>query len=523
MTKEQKENLFILIKSMSKSEKRQFKLYAGRVGANQHAKFLYLFNLLDRAKTYDEKEILKKNFVTKQQLSNLKAHLYRQILISLRMTPAIQNERMQIREQLDFATVLYQKGLYKQSLKILDKAKTIANRYEEKYAAFEIVELEKVIESQYITRSMSNRAEALIHDASYLAAENQLCSDLSNLSLQLYERLIKAGYAKSDEEFREVTKFFFERLPKVEYEQLGFRERMWFCKAHVWYGLITQDFLASFKFATRWVELFDEFPRMIPSHPVFYLKANNFLLEALALLKYPSRFKKVLNKMQLVIDSPTFPKNDNIMALSFLYSYTNRLNLYFLEGRFRKGLVIIPEIIDQIELYKNQIDPHHVMLLYYKVACLYFGADEHQNAIHYLKKIIENKDLKMREDLLCFARVLSLFSHYEAGYDYDLDKHIRDTYKFLLKMDDLHEVQKSMIVFIRRLGDIFPHELKKHFKALHIELKQYEDDPYERRAFLYLDILSWLESRIENRPIEQIIQRKAAKTHRHHRPTMEPI
>ena len=118
---------------------------------------------------------------------------------------------------------------------------------------------------------------------------------------------------------------------------------MWFCKAHVWYGLITQDFLASFKFATRWVELFDEFPRMIPSHPVFYLKANNFLLEALALLKYPSRFKQVLNKMQLVIDAPTFPKNDNIMALSFLYSYTNRLNLYFLEGRFRKGLVIIPD------------------------------------------------------------------------------------------------------------------------------------------------------------------------------------
>ena len=522
MTKEHKENLFILIKSMSKSEKRQFKLYAGRVEANQNAKFLHLFNLLDRASEYNEADILKKKFVTKQQLSNLKAHLYRQLLISLRMTPSIQNERMQIREQLDFATVLYQKGLYKQSLKLLDKAKAIANRYEEKYAAFEIVELEKVIESQYITRSMSNRAEELIHDASHLAAENQLCSDLSNLSLQLYERLIKAGYAKSDEEFREVTKFFFERLPNVEYEQMGFRERMWFCKAHVWYGLITQDFLASFKFATRWVELFEQYPRMIPSHPVFYLKANNFLLEALALLKYPSRFKRVLKKMQAVINATTFPKNDNILALSFLYSYTNQLNLYFMEGKFREGLVVIPEILEQIEQYKNQIDPHHVMLMYYKVACLYFGADEHEKAIVYLQRIIENKDLKMREDLLCFARVLSLFAHYEAGYDYDLDKHIRETYKFLLKMDDLHEVQKSMIAFIRRLGDIYPHELKEHFKALHKELKEYEDDPYERRAFLYLDILSWLESRIQNRPIEQIIQAKA-KTHRQHRPSMEPM
>ena len=261
---------------------------------------------------------------------------------------------------------------------------------------------------------------------------------------------------------------------------------------------------------------------MIPSHPVFYLKANNFLLEALALLKYPSRFKRVLKKMQAVIDATTFPKNDNILALSFLYSYTNQLNLYFMEGKFREGLVVIPEILEQIEQYKNQIDPHHVMLMYYKVACLYFGADEHEKAIVYLQRIIENKDLKMREDLLCFARVLSLFAHYEAGYDYDLDKHIRETYKFLLKMDDLHEVQKSMIAFIRRLGDIYPHELKEHFKALHKELKEYEDDPYERRAFLYLDILSWLESRIQNRPIEQIIQAKA-KTHRQHRPSMEPM
>jgi len=133
---------------------------------------------------------------------------------------------------------------------------------------------------------------------------------------------------------------------------------------------------------------------------------------------------------------------------------------------------------------------------------------------------VQNKGLKMREDLLCFARVLNLVAHYEAGYDYHIDSHIRDTYKFLLKMDDLHEVQKSMISFIRKLGDIYPHDLKVHFKQLHAELKQYEDDPYERRAFLYLDILSWLESKIENKPIAQIIKAKALKHQRQHKPSI---
>jgi len=80
-----------------------------------------------------------------------------------------------------------------------------------------------------------------------------------------------------------------------------------------------------------------------------------------------------------------------------------------------------------------------------------------------------------------------------------------------------------MIGFIRTLGNIYPHELKENFVKLHAELKQYEDDPYERRAFLYLDILSWLESKIENKPIAQIIKNKAAKSLRQRKHSIEHL
>ena len=128
MINDQKDNLFQLIKSLTKSEKRQFKLYVGRMGSNNDSKFLNLFNLLDKSSKYSEKLILEKGVVTKQQLSNLKAHLYKQILISLRLNPIHQNVRIQIREQLDFATILYQKGKifhalgkYRESLDLFDK------------------------------------------------------------------------------------------------------------------------------------------------------------------------------------------------------------------------------------------------------------------------------------------------------------------------------------------------------------------------------------------------------------------
>ncbi|MDB4851307.1 hypothetical protein OAH61_02710, partial [Flavobacteriaceae bacterium] len=227
MTKSQKDNLFQLVKSLSKSEKRQFKLYVGRLGVNTDSKFLNLFNFLDKATTYNETSILEKSGIKKQQLANVKAHLYKQILISLKLSPSHQNVRSQIREQLDFASILYHKGLYKQSLKILEKAKEFAILNEEKNLAYEVVELEKVIESQYITRSISSRADELTIQAKELSALNVIASKLSNLSLQLYGIILKSGYVKNEKENSYIKNYFYKRMPNYDISQLGFREKLW--------------------------------------------------------------------------------------------------------------------------------------------------------------------------------------------------------------------------------------------------------------------------------------------------------
>lgn len=509
MTNTHKDTLFVLIKSLSKSEKRQFKLYVGRLGVNTDAKFLALFNLLDRMRMYNEKQILESGIVKKAQLSNLKAHLYKQILVSLRLNPVNQNVRVQIREQLDFATILYQKGLYKQSLKILDKAKNFAIENEEKNVAYEIVELEKIIETQYITRSIPDRADELAVQAKKLSAQNVMTSKLSNLSLQLYSMMLKVGYVRNDEDLQGVKDYFEAHLPAYQIEDLGFREKLWLYKAYLWYSLLTQDFLSAYKYASKWVDLFYENPDMISLNPVFFLKGNHYLLEALFFVKYSTQFKDTLERLEKQVNHAKFPQNDNIASLSFLYINSNKLNLHFLEGTFSRGLYLVNIIEYGIKKHKDRIDAHHVMLLYYKIACLYFGNSDHKNCILYLKKIISNKNLKMREDLMCFARVLSLVAHYEAGMDYHLEVQLKSTYKFLLKMNDLQAVQREMIKFLRNLGDIYPSELQNEFQKLYNELKKYENHPYEKRAFLYLDILSWLESHLENRPVGDIIREKA--------------
>lgn len=508
MTNESTDNLFSLIKSLSPSEKRQFSLYVGRIGVNADSKFLNLFRIISRQTKFDEDAILTSSRISKKQLSNVKAHLYKQILISLRLNPVHQNIPVQIREQMDFAFILYRKGLYKQSLRMLDKVKTMALHYDEKNVAYEIVEWEKIIESQYITRSISNRAEVLIAQAEDLSRLNLITNKLSNLSLQLYGIFLKMGYARTEEEADSIRSFFHNSLPRFKLEELGFREKLWLFRAHLWYSFITQNFLSCYRYSMKWIELFNANPHFIPVNPVLYLKGNHYLLESLFYLNHVSMFEKVLNDLEASLKDPKIPDDDNIAALSFLYLYSNKLNLRFMKGDFDGGDVLVEKIEKKIRKFETRIDQHHIMVFYYKIGSLYFGNGEYRKSISFLQKIINNKNLEMREDLLCFSRILNLVAHYEAGLDYHLERLIKSTYKFLIKMNDLHEVQKEMIRFLRNLPDVSPFDIKDEFRELHQTLKQYEDHPYERRAFLYLDIISWLESKIDNRPVAEIISEK---------------
>jgi len=508
MPKVQKDNLFDLVKSLTKSEKRQFKLYVGRLGVNEDAKFIHLFNVLDRSNSYDEQEILKDGSITKRQLSNLKGHLYRQILISLRLNPSQQNLRIQIREQLDFATILYHKGLYNQSLRILEKAKNLAIEHEEKNIAYEIIELEKIIESQYITRSSATRAELLTTQTEHLNKLNALSSELSNLSLQLYGIFLKQGYVKNDSEYKEIKTYFETNLPKYDLAELGFRERLWVNKVHLWYSFLIQDFLSAYRYSRRWVNLFVEHPAMVQLNPVFFVRGQQYLLEALFYIRDIERFEQALTYLQEQVNSSEFPRSENIDSLIFLHLYSHKINLHFMRGSFAEGIELVPEVLAGMQEHHSTIDEHHIMVFYYKIACLYFGAGDNHGCIEYLQKIIANKSLRMREDLMCFSRILNLVAHYEAGEDYHLDRLIKSTYKFLIKMEDLYEVQKEMIKFLRGLGDIYPHQINAEFKKLYDTLKQYEDDPFERRSFLYLDILSWLESHFTGVPIPEIIRKR---------------
>jgi len=509
MSKQKKDLVWELVQVLTKAEKRQFKLYAQRMERNENSKFIALFDLLNKSDCYDEVKILEKKIVTKNQLSNLKSHLYKQILTSLRMHAASNSIKLQLRDQVDSALVLYNKGLYLHALKILGRAKALASKNEYLTVLFEIIDFEKVIESQFITRSKSDRADELCAQSNEVITKISVISKLSNASLQLYNFLLQFGYVKNESEKKQIDQLFEANVnPGENLANFSFLEKLWFYKANLWYYFIIQHYDKAYEYASLWAEMFEANPLMKINHPIFYLKGNHYLMEVLFYLWNIEKHSAVLDNLLLNIAHENLTLNGNSETLAFLYTRSNQLNEAMLTFSYEKGALLIKRIVKELPEFKNRLDEHHIILFYYKFACIYFGLENYEKCNQYLDCLIKNKNIRIGKNLMCNAMFLSIFSNYDKGDFEAFEKALNTAYKYLSQANNLNEVYVKIMHFIKKISKAYPHEIKPMFTQLRDELLPYTNHPYERRTFLYLDIISWLDSKIVGKPMVVVMMEK---------------
>ncbi len=511
MSNSQKDQLFTLIKILSKAEKRNFKLYANRFQSGVDTKFIQLFDVLDKLGEYDEQQILRKlPSVKKRHLANLKRHLYKQILISLRLIHINKNIDIQIREQLDFARILYSKGLYMQSLKLLDRIKQIAEEHHQDILHLEILNFEKFIESRHITRSRSEEGhmETLLEESSKRSHVAYRTSLLSNLNIQIQGWYIQHGHATTEEACRKVQDYFDTLFPGTTEHELTFFEKANLHQARMWLHYICLDFSGALGEAREWVNLFDDHPQMQEKDPDLYMRGLYYLLVFFFLLRERDLFRRYLQQFEDFVSASQEHFNPNSRMIAFVYLYLSKLNHLFLCGQFKTGLKLIPEILRQLSTYEAHTDQHRILLFYYKIAYLHFGLGEFESAIQYLNRIILLKTGYLREDIHINASLLHLICHYELGN--------LDTVEYLLpavsrafeKAKDLGDIQRATLRFLRELTKTAPTASRAAFLRFRDKLDRLAEAPYETKATLYLDIPLWVKSHLQQCRIQDLFGNK---------------
>ena len=500
--------LFQLIHSLQKSEKRNFKLYIKRSSGKEDLKIIQLFDAMDKLNEYDEKQLLKKMpNITKSQLANLKTHLYKELLASLRLIKSTDSIDMQLHEQLDYARILYNRGLYMQSLKILEKVKEVSHAYFQDSLLGQAISLEKKIETLHITRSMQNRPEKLTEEAIEVNERRKNITKLSNLALQMYSWYVKYGHARNEEEEKKVKKYFNQNLPSNARKLHGFYERLYLYQSSCWYAFICQDFLKYYRYAKKWVDLFNEYSAMIPVEPGHYIKGMHNILNAHFDLRNYKGFADSLHQFETFADSPIANQHENFRVQTFIYLYTAKINQHFMHGTFKEGLSLIPYIESKLKEYALYFDNHRVLVFNYKIATLYFGSGDYATCIDYLHRIIHD-NVDLRYDIQCYARLLHLLAHYELENFDIMDSLIKSVYRYMTKMETITVIEEEIFKFLRASFRLTRRELKPELEKLLQKIKHLERSRFETRSLAYLDIISWLESKVYEKPMSEIIHEK---------------
>lgn len=510
MPKQKTDDLLKLIGSLNRAEKRHFRLFVKRnQAANADILFLQLFDIMERTGEYDEEKVLDKIAgIKKTQLSNLKAHLYKQLLTSLRLLNRNKDEEITLRENLDYARILYNKGLYHQSLDILDKLKKRALNIEMHVTALEIAQFEKLIEGQYITRSIAGRAEDLSEETSELVRHVDATNAYANLAIRLYALYLRTGMVSGEDQLGMVRSFFRAGLPPTKYDDLDFWGKVYYCQSYAWMHLMSHEHALCYRYTQRWVDLFQDNERMIQVNPPLYLKGLHSNLATLYRMWHYDKFVEQLNVLELFPHVVDLPGNFNVQSLYHLYQFDHQIRKHFLEGTFAEGLGLVPELEELLADNRYNWDHHRIMVFKYRIACLYFGSGDNSRAVDHLNEIINQRSPNYRSDIQAYARILSLICHFEMGNVQLVEYQVKSVYRFLAKVEHLQDTQQLIFRFLRRIPRIREDQLRDEFIQLKSKLEAVAARPFENRPFTYLDIPSWLESKIEGVTVSEVIRRK---------------
>ncbi len=500
-------DVFLLVKSLTIAEKRHFKSYSQRNQSGKGLKFLKLFDVIDKQKVSNDELIFNElKDVSKSQYANLKRHLYSQILSSLKIINKSKHPNIQIREYIDFADTLYGKGLYLQALKILEIAKREAKKYHFNYMHLTIIEFEKQIEMRHITRSGSEKVGQLVTESN---ETNKRVSDtiyLSNLRIELHGMYIRNGHSRNDKQQAALQKYFNKKIKQVDRQSLGIVECIYLFQSYVWFHFIQLDFESCRYYANEWIKLFDDNPELIDRDINLLMRAYHYHLSSSYHLNDHFEFEKKHEELERLRKEKYKILNSNSQIISFLYVHSGRLDKIILSGSFEKGQEVIPRTLKRIQRYRNKLDSHRILVFYFKIAWIYFGNKEIDKSIQFLNRIVNQEMQNLREDIQIYARLLFLMCHYEINNFDTINYLMKGFANFFKKISEQYPLQLVTHDLFKKITSTPLADHKKIFKNTFVLLNELAADPFQRTSLRYLDVFSWVQSKVERKTLASVIK-----------------
>ena len=500
-------DLFQLIKSLTKSEKGYFKKINSIHIRGEKNNYMRLFEAIDKQEVFDEHKIILqfKGDTFTNQLSVAKNYLYNLILKSLEQYYSSINS--ELRSLLNQLEILFNKKLFKQAEKILERAKKTAQKYENTHYTLQLFVWENrlLIQLSYKGKT-KEEIEHEIHSKVFKELEKyKRYWEYDLLTMKLFLGKNNKGSSQSKEDIEYQKEIMNNPLLKKENLADIFISKYYFYICHHRYLINKDDLGKALLYAQKLVKLFEDNPHRIKERPLNYQAALQSLI--ICLIKI-NRLEEALIEIKKLKSLPT---NSPIVASQLFYlANALELEVYLLTGEFEKVLYLIDEI-SPIFQENKEIKNEYELTFFYKVVLIYFTVENYSLANVYLNKILNNTTKALNQhSTYDFAHILSLITHFELGKLDLLHYEIRSTYNYLEKKGSLDEFERVFLDFLgKKLINVMDSkDVNKKFRKLKDKLLGISTHVFQNKSRGYFDFESWIDSKIERKPFIEIVKRK---------------
>jgi len=501
------EHLFYLIQSLSKSEKKSFKLIVNQYSKGDDNNYTLLFDTISQMDEYDHELLIKKlnKKVKPINISPLKVQLTNIILKSLRNKYSTSNVSFKITMYIDYIAILFEKGLYPQAKKILSKAKEIAVNNEmylqlDNLAIWEYKIAEKESNKEDINRYLEV-TYPLIKSAREL---NDILAEFEFLQAKIRSILLEGksiGSKATDNQLEEIVE---NPVMKIDIENFPSSCQVDF---HCIWG--HYHFLKGNKYETYYHR--KKALELIPFKSFIireWLTHARYVLIGLSQFKmndeYNAELVYILDKIkQVPKEVRTSSFEDELNTTLFNINLDNDLT----EGKFSKIVTYTANVENLLTATNFQIDSNLTLVFQYNLCYAYIGSGNYKRALFWANRLI-NDSTGLREDLQSYVRIMNICIHYKIGNESLIETLILSTTRFLQKKNRFNALESAFLTFARKH---FTHNMA-NVVLMKADLKTMEeltDSKNSKFTLSCFDLVSWLRAILENKPMEVIIKESA--------------
>lgn len=495
-----KHQVYRLIKSLTKAEKRNFKLFATRAGATTDNKFIRLFDAIDKSTTPDDDTLLKRVGITSSKLSNLKRHLYQQVLTSLRLIHISKEIDIELREQIDFTRILYGKGHFLDALRLLERAKDIAVKHNQDLLHLEILEFQKMIEARHVTlsRQVSNKMDLLLQESDECNESVVNTSKIFSLNIQLHGLYIEHGHSRTEAEQLDNQNFWVQAQKEIVSKgpsDYTFNQKVNRFQASMWFHYIQLNFSAALEDALEATTCFALEKRMTVKDPDLYLRCLYYVIMFGYLNGQETTVRRNLAHMERFLNSENILLNQNTQHIGDVYRNLSKFNLLFMTAEYKEAYNFGRKLQAKYKAGKFVPNSHRWALFLYKCAASCFLTQYYDEALDYLNEIINMRSGIFREDLLINTRLLHALCNFELTNYTLVDYNLSSVNRLLNKSEETAEVHRITVTGLRRLLKVPAAEREEVYEKMRNEITAVAEQPFEQKALAYLDLNWWLASK----------------------------